>query len=596
MGDREAALELLRRSVSLDPLAVDARCDLGLMLHWLGAHTEAAKELREAIAVDPGRDIAHANLALALIAVGDAQGAERSFRQALACNSTNVACRANLARLYLQIGRTGESLAELELAIAAMPRDRSLWDLRGSVHAARGEWVSAELCYREALKLEARHPSTLSNLGFALAKQGRYSEAKTACKDAVALQPDSPEVLVNFAIVLEADGEIEPCIQLCRRALELNPRHAAAQLTWGNAERARGAIESALAHFRRSHELDPNPASTRYNLATAMIQTGDYAEGFALLESRFEAFPSAYTESMRSVWAQSERRWTGGSVRGKRLLVWAEQGFGDTIMMSRYLPGLGELGALVTVACPDELARLLRTLPGQHCVIGLSDVAAFEYDLHCPMLSLPNCFETTPSQVPLAQGYFAVEHRDRDHWAERLRDCRGFRVGIVWAGNTALRDDARRSIPPECFTVLGDVSGISLINLQRDASREQLERLRFPAFDPMGNCLDFYDTACVIANLDLVVSVDTAVAHLSGALGRPVWMLDRVGSEWRWGVSGEQTPWYSSMRLIRQTPGVCWQALLADASEDLRRIVESQDVRSTQDRRPPGSSVLVVGE
>jgi hypothetical protein len=305
-----------------------------------------------------------------------------------------------------------------------------------------------------------------------------------------------------------------------------------------------------------------------------LLLRNDLEEGFRLYESRFRSFARTFTGS-RGLHdrLKDQPSWQGEALSGKRVLVWTEQGMGDSIMMIRYLPMLKERGAeMVTVFCDPALKRLIESVSGVDRVVcdPMSDLE-MTLDLHCPIMSLPFLLHTTRESVPHDIPYLVVPEDIRNQWRTRLSGVSGFKVGLVWAGGGTLRDDAKRSIAPEKLAPLTKVDGVQVISLQKEKVGTQLG---IP--DWMDDCDDFMDTAGLIENLDLVISVDTAVAHLSGALGKPTWLLNRFQSEWRWGIAREQSDWYPSMRIFSQHQDSDWRAVINVVAEELKLIAAKQ--------------------
>ncbi len=405
---------------------------------------------------------------------------------------------------------------------------------------------------------------------YALCQTGELSAAESVCRRALARDPHSTSVLLTLATILLAQGDPDAAESECNRCLGDEGAAGGAHEILGLVGRARGDVGSALVHFATAREKGRDTPGTRYNLATCHLLRNEYEPGFELFESRFDVYPQAYADGLPGVLATGAgRRWGGEDLCGRHLLLWAEQGIGDSIMMLRYLPMLRASGAQrVTVACHPALHRLVAEQGGVD-VVDIADVAAGNCELHCPLLSLPFCLGTTATTVPGAHGYLAVPDRDRAHWAARIATASELKVGLVWAGSPNLRDDLRRSVLPEDMAVLLDVPGVRFVSLQKRDAVTPLPGVLRGVHDWMGECDDFASTAGLVAALDLVVSVDTAVAHLAGALGKPVWLLNRHGSEWRWGETGDRSVWYASMRQFRQTASGDWRTVLASVRANL---------------------------
>ena len=323
---------------------------------------------------------------------------------------------------------------------------------------------------------------------------------------------------------------------------------------------------------------DPVAAAQRYNLATSLLMRGDYARGFELYEYRFDSFLERATPARK--FARSlglDRRWRGESLSNRRIVIWCEQGFGDSLMMFRYLPLLKTRGAKkVMVVCERELVNLTKALAAVDRVLSGNDVLAVnDFDLHCPAMSLPYCFQTTLDTVPRDVPYLNVPDEAVELWRRRLSKREGVKVGLAWAGDESLEADLRRSIPLASLEPLFRVPGVQLVSLQKDRRLEEA-RLAPALVDWMPECADFMGTGALVAALDLVIAVDTAVAHLAAALGKDVWLLNRFESEWRWGKGATRSVWYPTMTIFNQREVDRWGDVIEEAARrvgNLARLI-----------------------
>ena len=326
-----------------------------------------------------------------------------------------------------------------------------------------------------------------------------------------------------------------------------------------------------------SSSVDPEAIAAKYNLAIACLRKGDYENGFELYESRFAAFGERMKHARRFAHSLGEeRRWNGQPIAGVRLLVWTEQGYGDSIMMLRYLPLLKLEGAReLLVVCEPEMARLIGTIPAVDRVVTTgNDLSPDEFDLHCPAMSLPREFRTRRESVPNDVPYLQIPKRLVDIWRDRFSEIKRAKVGFAWAGAATLEADARRSIPLATFASVFSVPHVQFISLQKDRRLDEL-MAQFPLSDWMPECRDFLDTAALIEALDLVISVDTAVAHLAGAVGKQVWLLNRSEGEWRWGDGLTRSVWYPTMAIFNQRSPGRWDDVIEDVSRELEHAAGS---------------------
>lgn len=397
-----------------------------------------------------------------------------------------------------------------------------------------GKWDQAVGCFEAALRQRPKYPAVLNRLGLALAELDRWEEA-VAC---------------NRELLLQQPNRFSAHQNLCKAYSLL------------------GKIDESLAHVGHALRLKPNNPESRVNRALLWLRQGDFERGWAEYEWRWRL-------KANKPRAWSKPLWDGSSLAGQTILLHAEQGLGDTLHFVRYAAVLKESGALVIVESPPALARLLALCPGiDHLVTRGS--ARPPFDVHAPLLSLPRLLGTTLDNIPARVPYLAAEPKLVERWRRKLAAYAGYKVGIVWQGSSQYPDDRLRSIPLSHFESLAGVKGVRLFSLQKYEGTEQLagKATRFPVID-LGPKVDeatgpFMDTAAIMKNLDLVISCDTASAHLAGALGVPVWLPLSVSSDWRWGLNREDSPWYPTMRLFRQKEQGDWREVFVRLAAALK--------------------------
>jgi hypothetical protein len=444
-----------------------------------------------------------------------------------------------------------------------------------------GQAADAARLLESALRLQPGLAEAHSGLGSVLRDLGRPEEALASCRAAIALRPGLAQAHCNLGALLDDAGRSEEAIASYRRALEIDPALAAARASLGNALMSVGELREAGEQLREALRLEPGMDRARFAQANWLLMQGDYAAGLPLYEARFAetALSSAYAGLRGRMAAfQGLPQWRGEQAGGRTLLVWSEQGLGDSLMTLRYLPLLKERGFGKVIAyCDRELERLVRGLP-QVDEVATRDAPPplARADLHCPLMSLPLAFgtrlETIPRQVP----YLFPPESLRRAWAARLPPAPPARVGLVWAGGSRNPRDPQRSLSLAQYAPLLAIEGVRFVSLQQGEAAAQLAGSGAGVVDWMRECGDLADTAALICGLDLVISVDTAVAHLAGALGRPVWMLSRFESEWRWLFEGEAAPWYPTMRVFRQPAPGRWDAVVARLAGELRAWVAAR--------------------
>ncbi|HSQ79564.1 MAG TPA: tetratricopeptide repeat protein [Casimicrobiaceae bacterium] len=574
-------------------------------LQQSGNLADAASLYRQAVALDPTSDVAYNLLGGLLCGQGRLAEGEACFRSALDLNPSNVEALSNLASARKDQGDLQEAEDLYRRALAHRPDFHLAWNNLGLVHVESGRLDEAAQCFRRTLGLDKSNADAHSNLGAVLRMQGKIPEAENefrtaiaanpalaeawsglgdvlqmrsllaeaaaCCRKALELRPDFPDAMNNLATIAKKQGDLDLAEAHCRDALRVRPNHLGALTNLGTIAARRADHGRAESMYRKALAIDPNRPASRYNLATTLLMLGNYQDGFELYESRFEALSRPYARSAGlDGKLRSRPRWRGDSPPGNRLLVWSEQGLGDCIMMLRYLPELRARGAgSVAVLCDPSLGRIVASMSAvEQVVTDEEEAESIDFDAHCPMMSLPREFGTRIETVPNAVPYLAAPESMVAAWKARLTDARP-KVGLVWAGSRTLEDDARRSIPLETFTPLLSINGVEFISLQKGDAGDEWGLLGRDGGQWIEACSDLLDTAALIANLDLVISVDTAVAHLSGALGKPVWLLNRFGSEWRWGVDCARTPWYPTMQIVHESGPGHWRAAVQRAAAEL---------------------------
>jgi len=460
-------------------------------------------------------------------------------------------------------GRLEDAVALSARLLAGRPDDPALLHVSGLLEAARGAYGRAADLFARAAAADPHNAVHLANLGTAFVALGRLDAAETVLRRAVALAPDQPGALATLGVLLHRRGSHGAALMCLDRARGLDPADPAVHINLGTVCTDMGDLDRAVEHLERAVALAPGDAEARWNLAVARLMEGDLARGWAAFEWRLRRpglMPRRRTQAL----------WDGGDPAGRTVLVHAEQGRGDTIQFVRFLPRLAERGARIILECQPELIRLL-----SRADLGVVEIvppgATAAADLHCPLLSLPHRLGIGWGDLGAAVPYLTADGAAAAGWRGRLSDGRPL-VGLAWAGNPANPVDVRRSLRPDELAPLTGLSErVRLVSLQAGGDPAALPAGLGMA-DPMGGVRDFADTADLIAALDLVVAVDTAVAHLAGALGRPVLLLNRFDGCWRWMKGRDDSPWYPTLRQIRQTTPGDWSGPLARVAVELARL------------------------
>ncbi len=451
--------------------------------------------------------------------------------------------------------------------------------LRRGAHAyAQGQLAKAEAFYLAILAATPRDAETLSNLAAVRNTAQCHDAAVETCQVALRIQPGYWPALANLGNALHHQQRHEEAVGAYHLALAGNPAHASSWTNLGVALNEMQRMPEALLAHDTALSLAPADPQIRTNRAMARLMAGDYLQGFAEFEARW-ATPSMAPHGMAAP------AWTGQDPAGRTILIHQEGGYGDTIQFIRYAPLLAAHGARVVARAQAPLLGLLaRSMPGVSFIAEADPLPG--HDLHCPMLSLPHRFATTIESVPRKVPYLHASPQKTAAFAERLGRGKALQVGLVWAGAPLFgmaefrAMNHRRSAPLAAFAPLADIPGLRLVSLQLGEAASEAPAA-FDLLDTMGKIADFDDTAAIIANLDLVIAVDTAVAHLAGALGVPVWVLSRYDACWRWLAGHSECPWYPTMRLFRQKRAGDWRALIEEVATQLRACTATPPERAT---------------
>jgi tetratricopeptide (TPR) repeat protein len=515
--------------------------------------------------------------ALAAQRVGDHQRAVTLFGEALAGEPDSAALHHHLGLSLRALGRLEAAIASFERALA-LESSASSFGCLGNALRAAGRAEEAVTAHTRSVELDPTVAESWSNLGAAYESWGRESAALLSFEQAATLRP-SADLLANLSGALLRANRIDSALEAAARASAADPRHLAALLNQAAALRALARYPEAIAVLRRALAVDPDFADAHFNLGLALLALGEYAEGWTERQWRTRV-PAVKPPRHEG----PEPRWDGSPLCGRTLLLRPEQGIGDTLQFIRYARLLshaaGPAGGRVSFLSPPALAPLMRRCQGIDEVVLASEARA-PADAEAPLMDLPYLLRGTSPTPPGETPYLTADPQLVARWRTRLQGAGArprLRIGIAWQGNPRFPDDRRRSIPLIAFRPLLESAaalGAELFVLQKGPGREQLEHLPpgLPITD-LGPQLDedgaaFMDTAAVVTGLDLVVTSDTALPHLAGALGARVWTLLAHAPDWRWGAAGTVTPWYPTMRLYRQPRPGDWAAVLAAAATDL---------------------------
>jgi len=563
-GRLDEARRIYQRLLTGTPRNADLLHLLGVIHSEQGRHHDAVDHIRRAIAIAPAA-VYQRNLALALTRLG------RDFREsglieealplleeAARLNSASDTARANLALCLHERGnrhfaenRPGQAAADYERAIALQPEFAEAFYNLGVLRMSQNRVAEARDCYLAAIARKAAYAEAHNNLGSVQLALGELDPALASYHRALEIRPDYVEARYNLGIALQNADRFEEARAVYGDILARDPSHADAHNNLGGIALAENRVRDAIAHYRCALAVRADHADAAWNLGLSHLTLGEFQPGWEGYETR--KLPAREFTAPR---------WRGESLAGKTLLVWAEQGLGDTIQFARYVP---LVPGRVIFECQPRLGPLV-----PHSA---APAAPGGYDYHTPLLSLPLLFGTTPDTIPPVAPLGVPDDRIA-RWQEVLAGHSGLRVGLCWAANVANFKGRKRSIPPAVLARMTAIPGVALFSLQRDATAEDVAAL--PGLVRLeSESTDILDTAAIVASLDLVISVDTMIAHLAGTLARPVWTLLPFAADWRWMLDRRDTPWYPSMRLFRQPRRGDWETVVEEVRLELDRLVAS---------------------
>jgi Flp pilus assembly protein TadD len=501
---------------------------------------------------------------------GNFSHAEHLYRRILVAEPNHAVALHFLGALTHQTGRHTQAAAYLRRAVELQPGDAAIHSNLGLVYKALGRLDEAVASYRQALKLRPVFPEAFNNLGIALADQRKFEDAVVHYREALRLRPDYGDAHYNLGMVLADGGRLDEAVACQREALRWRPTDPDVHLALGVALANQGRYQEAIATYHEALRLRPGDPEVHFNLAQQWLLEGHFDKGWPAYEWRWQTRRFARR-------AFSQPRWDGSDLASRTILLHAEQGLGDTLQFLRYVPLVNQRGGRVVVECPPGLLSLARTMPAiDHLVAAGSPLPPF--DVQAGLLSLPGIFGTSLETVPADVPYLEVAPRLVERWQHEMTGLPpGFRVGIVWQGNPLHRGDWKRSVAIRQFEPVARLAGVCMISMQVGAGVEQLDTVAgdWPITD-LGRRFDassFDDAAAALHNLDLLVTVDTAIAHLAGALAVPVWVLLPFTPDWRWLLNRDDSPWYPTMRLFRQKRLGDWREVFERLEAELQRRV-----------------------
>ncbi|AGY59103.1 tetratricopeptide repeat protein [Gloeobacter kilaueensis] len=585
------AAEWFTRALAVEPASAKVQTNLGNALSALEQLEEALVCYQKAIALDAEFVLAHFNLANLLVRQERFAEATAEYRRTIILQPGFLEPHLRLANVLQDLDRIPEAIAVYRDAIALNPEMAELHNELGDALESQGEWEAAASCYREALRLQPDWAEVHNNLGNVLKEQQQLAEATVSYRRALECNPQLVAALYNLGNVLLNQRQFTEAAAVLRQALALDPNLAAAHGDLGTALTELGQLDAAQEEYQQSLVLDPDCAQTHCNHACLRMLHGELQAGLAESEWRWQT--PLFLKNQRDF---IQPAWDGTDPVGQRILIRAEQGFGDMIQFVRFASALKALGATVIFEGYAPLLPLLSSCPDIDELV-LFGTALPPYDLHAAMMSLPLLLGTTVETIPAPVPYLRAPVRSKlpAELQIALTGEQRLKVGIVWAPGLRFFLDYKRYCPLEHFAPLFAFENIAFFSLYKGERAAELAAYGERITDVGSHCTDFADTAWAIDKLDLVITVDTAVAHLAGAMGKPVWILLPRVPDWRWLLERPDSPWYPTARLFRQPTPEEWTAVLENVAAALQERASQSSQLALLDRQVQAMLEEVAG-
>jgi tetratricopeptide (TPR) repeat protein/GT2 family glycosyltransferase len=578
-GNHDTAAELIKKAISNNPDMPQYHNTLGVIFEILEKYEEAVTSYQKAVSIKPDYAEAYHNMAIAFQSQSQYAAAVEKCKRA-------ISIEPDYAQAYNTLGFSlekqqlyDEAIKYYRKAIQLKPDFAEAYNHLGVVLSIQENPAEAIDNYKQALKYDPNYAEVYNNMGIALKIKEQFAEAISCFEKAIELEPDFAEAYYNLANSLRDKAQSTDAIKNYRQAVLFKPDFAEAYNGLGNVLNAKGEYaevienDKAIENYRKALQIKPDFAEAHWNMSLVLLRSGRFTEGWEEYEWRqnpdlkMTLYPHSYETP----------QWDGLDFKDKKLIVHCEQGLGDTLQFVRYLPMVKDHGGTVILEIRKPLYELLRSFPGVDELVE----ASFEYkqtvkvDYHVSLMDLPKIFETTLETIPAEIPYINACPAKVEYWRKKLTTP-DFKVGIVWAGSPTHGNDRYRSCALKHFAPLTEINGVRLYGLQKGKATAQVELNEEMAITNLGNEFeDFTDTAAAIENLDLIISVDTSVLHLAGAMGKPVWALLPFSPDWRWMLNRQDSPWYPTMKLFRQKKWGQWEFVFQDVAKELKNMVSN---------------------
>lgn len=566
LGQHAEAADLVGRAVDLRPQDAALQLNLGNALKALGQLDGAIERFRNALTLAPAFPLAHYNLGNAYALAGRHEDAADAFQKSLRLQPDNASSHNNLGNALHALGRHEEAIASFQRALELQPGHAGAHNNLGMALNALGKADEAIVQFSAAIAAQPRFVAAHFNLANTLDATGQHEQALSEFEAVLALQPQLPPALFGLGNALAALGRHREALPRFERVVGLDPKFALAWLSLGTTHHALGAHEAAGRAFDQALRLRPDLASAHMNRALAWLTLGDFARGLPEYEWRLR------TMAQRGI--QTLPRWQGEPIEQRTLFVHAEQGFGDTLHFVRFVPLAAQRAARVVLEVQPQLVPILAPAALEWRVTLIAQgTPRPPADLQCPLLSLPLALGTQLETIPARTPYLSVPQTYKRKWRGSLGGHAKRKIGLAWSGR--IQQQENRTMPLAALEPLFALEGIDWIILQPNLSAAECATLEthpragfIHRFDKRIG--DFADTAAIIERLDAVVSIDTSIAHLTGALRKPLWLMLPFAADWRWFLGDSRSPWYPGTRLVRQPKPGAWDEVVENVALELR--------------------------
>jgi tetratricopeptide (TPR) repeat protein len=590
--------EILREAIMTNP-QIEQQIQSAVRLHQTGRFTEAESAYRALLVQWPN----HPELLQLLGALAGQTNrvaeAIDLIARAIAVNPSNPIYHCNISEMYRRLGQNDQAIAHARRAIQLEPNLAKAYCNLGAAQRDAGHGDDAISAFRRAVELRPNFLEAINNLGHVYRSKQQYPEAIAAYRQTCALDPKSPDAFINLGIALREDGQNEEAFTALHRAIELKPDTALAHNNLGVAYSESVQLDKALEAFTKAIQLHPGYALAHKNLGVALAELRRYSEAVASFDRAIELNPNlpeahalraliylvqgdfdrglpeyewrwrAQLRDMTPLRDFAKPQWDGSELAGKTILLHAEQGYGDTLQFIRYAALVAARGGRIVFECQPALFRLLRAVEGIDRIFPAGETLP-GFDLHCPLLSLPLAFKTRLDSIPAKVPYVFADPASVESWKSRMRNTPGRKIGLAWAGNPRHKLTRHRAITLMQLAPLAQATDAVFFSMQKGPAAKQDRPAGMNLIDCGDQLHDFADTAGLIANLDLVITVDTAVAHLAGAMGKPVSILIPFSPDWRWLLDRTDSPWYPTIRLFRQKSLALWDDVIQTVANELQ--------------------------